>query len=210
MLYTHAWGAFFGVGAALAFVVVWRASDEPRALLRDAVLAFGAAARPVPALAADAPLPGDAHRLALGQRAQLRRPGPDLAQPDGRRPRDGRAGARVGARAGDDVHPQALAEPRVADPVGAADPARSARSGSAGSCRTSRPAWAYRYFAPILGSLLLLAALGMSRAKGRRPDRADPGDRVLGQPVRARRRSTRATCATSPASSGRSSTRATW
>jgi hypothetical protein len=28
------------------------------------------------------------------------------------------------------------------------------------------PAWAYRYFAPILGSLLLLGALGMSRAKG--------------------------------------------
>ncbi len=28
------------------------------------------------------------------------------------------------------------------------------------------PAWAYRYFAPILGSLLLLAALGLSRAKG--------------------------------------------
>ena len=44
MLYTHAWGAFFGVGAALACVVVWRASDEPRAILRDAVLAFGAAA----------------------------------------------------------------------------------------------------------------------------------------------------------------------
>jgi mannosyltransferase len=28
------------------------------------------------------------------------------------------------------------------------------------------PAWAYRYFAPILGSLLLLATLGFSRAKG--------------------------------------------
>ena len=28
------------------------------------------------------------------------------------------------------------------------------------------PAWQYRYFAPILGALLLLAAFGLARAKG--------------------------------------------
>ena len=43
MLYAHAWGIFFGVGAAVAFIPVWRASPEPRALFKDAVLAFGAA-----------------------------------------------------------------------------------------------------------------------------------------------------------------------
>ena len=44
MLYTHAWGIFFGVGAALALVPVWRVSEDRRALLRDALLCFGAAA----------------------------------------------------------------------------------------------------------------------------------------------------------------------
>jgi mannosyltransferase len=44
MLYTHAWAIFFGVGAAVALIPIWRASDDRRGLLRDAVLAFGGAA----------------------------------------------------------------------------------------------------------------------------------------------------------------------
>lgn len=40
MLYTHAWGIFFGAGAALALIPIYRASDDRRALLRDAVMAF--------------------------------------------------------------------------------------------------------------------------------------------------------------------------
>ncbi len=46
MLYTHAWGLFFGAGAVLALIPVWRvtAAKERRALVRDAVLAFGGAA----------------------------------------------------------------------------------------------------------------------------------------------------------------------
>lgn len=43
MLYTHAWGIFFGVGAAAALVPIWLASEERRALVRDAVIAFAGA-----------------------------------------------------------------------------------------------------------------------------------------------------------------------
>ena len=38
MLYTHGWGLFFGVGTVLALIPVWRASDDRRGLVRDAVL----------------------------------------------------------------------------------------------------------------------------------------------------------------------------
>jgi mannosyltransferase len=40
MLYTHAWGLFFGAGAVLALIPVWRASADRRGLVRDAVLAY--------------------------------------------------------------------------------------------------------------------------------------------------------------------------
>ena len=36
MLYTHAWGIFFGVGAVLALIPVVHASDDRRAVIRDA------------------------------------------------------------------------------------------------------------------------------------------------------------------------------
>jgi mannosyltransferase len=42
--YTHNWGLFFDVGCALALVPVWRAADDRRGILRDALLCFGAAA----------------------------------------------------------------------------------------------------------------------------------------------------------------------
>jgi hypothetical protein len=40
MLYTHAWGMFFGAGCAVALIPLWRVSDDRRALVRDAALAF--------------------------------------------------------------------------------------------------------------------------------------------------------------------------
>jgi 4-amino-4-deoxy-L-arabinose transferase-like glycosyltransferase len=43
MLYTHAWGMFYGAGAVLALIPIWLTSDDRRALVKDAVLAFGAA-----------------------------------------------------------------------------------------------------------------------------------------------------------------------
>ena len=44
MLYTHNWGLFFAVGAAAALVVAARESGERRAILRDGLIAFAAAA----------------------------------------------------------------------------------------------------------------------------------------------------------------------
>jgi hypothetical protein len=44
MLYTHGWGVFFGAGAILALIPLWRVSDDRRGLVRDAVLAFAGAA----------------------------------------------------------------------------------------------------------------------------------------------------------------------
>jgi hypothetical protein len=40
MLYTHAWGMFFGAGCVVALIPLWRLSDERGPLVRDAALAF--------------------------------------------------------------------------------------------------------------------------------------------------------------------------
>ncbi|HTP21881.1 MAG TPA: glycosyltransferase family 39 protein [Solirubrobacteraceae bacterium] len=40
MLYTHGWGIFFGIGTVLALIPIWRASDDRRGIVRDAVLAY--------------------------------------------------------------------------------------------------------------------------------------------------------------------------
>ncbi|HUO73989.1 MAG TPA: glycosyltransferase family 39 protein [Solirubrobacteraceae bacterium] len=165
MLYTHAWGIFFGVGAALALIPVWSVSDDRRGLIKDAVLSFGAAAvlfLPwLPTLLYQASHTGSPWDTApnFGAPVQISR---NLM--------------------GGDRATTALV---LAAAIGLA-------SLWAKSRRTSReamamwvliiipigtlafgwvlsrfsPAWQYRYFAPILGALLLLAAWGMARAKG--------------------------------------------
>jgi len=40
MLYTHAWGMFFGAGAVITLIPVYSASDDRRALVRDAAITF--------------------------------------------------------------------------------------------------------------------------------------------------------------------------
>ena len=40
MLYTHAWGMFFAAGAILALIPIWLASEERRAIVKDAAMAF--------------------------------------------------------------------------------------------------------------------------------------------------------------------------
>jgi hypothetical protein len=40
MLYTHAWGIFYGLGAVIALIPILRASQDRRAIVRDAVIAF--------------------------------------------------------------------------------------------------------------------------------------------------------------------------
>src|SRR5579884_641098 len=40
MLYTHAWGLFFGAGLVVALIPIWLASDDRRGIVRDAVVAY--------------------------------------------------------------------------------------------------------------------------------------------------------------------------
>ena len=40
MLYTHAWGLFFGAGLIVALIPIWLASKDRRGVVRDAVLAY--------------------------------------------------------------------------------------------------------------------------------------------------------------------------
>jgi hypothetical protein len=43
MFYTHSWGLFFAAGSVVALVPVWLRSENRRGLLRDAVLVYGGA-----------------------------------------------------------------------------------------------------------------------------------------------------------------------
>ncbi len=43
MFYTHTWGIFFAAGALIALIPVYRASDDKRGIVRDALFAFVAA-----------------------------------------------------------------------------------------------------------------------------------------------------------------------
>ncbi len=44
MLYTHAWGIFFAAGSVVALIPIWLTSDDRRGIVRDAVLAYVGAA----------------------------------------------------------------------------------------------------------------------------------------------------------------------
>jgi mannosyltransferase len=44
MLYTHAWGIFFAAGSVVALIPIWKASEDRRGVVRDAVLAYVGAA----------------------------------------------------------------------------------------------------------------------------------------------------------------------
>ncbi len=165
MLYTHAWGIFFGVGAALALIPVWVTSDDRSRVLRDGILAFGAAALLflpwLPTLLYQATHTGSPWDSApnFGAPVQISRNlmGGDRATT-----------ALVLAAA---LGLAALwTRSRRATPDGLTMwtlmiiPAGTLAFGWVVS-RFS-PAWQYRYFAPILAALLLLAAWGLARARG--------------------------------------------
>jgi hypothetical protein len=40
LLYSHAWGLFFGAGSVVALILIWRASEDRRGLVRDAVMTY--------------------------------------------------------------------------------------------------------------------------------------------------------------------------
>ncbi len=165
MLYTHAWGIFFGVGAAVALIPVYFNSEDRRGVLRDAILSFGAAAvlfLPwLPTLLYQATHTGSPWDTApnFGAPVQISR---NLMGGDRATTAlvigaalglavfwtRGRRGSREG------LTMWAL----MLIPIGTL----------AFGWLVSRfsPAWQYRYFAPILAALLLLAAWGLARAKG--------------------------------------------
>jgi mannosyltransferase len=165
MLYTHSWGIFYGVGAAIALIPIWSVSDDRRALLRDAAMAFGGAAilfLPwLPTLlyqAAHTGSPWDSTPN-LGAPVQISRNlmGGDRAT----------AALVLGASIGLSAlwmrsrrkTPEAMSMwALILFPIGTL--------GFGWILSHFTPVWAFRYFAPIVPALLLLAAFGLARARG--------------------------------------------
>jgi len=167
MLYTHSWGIFFGVGAFVAVVYLWWAAPKPerRGLLRDGALAFGGAAilyLPwLPTLLYQAKHTGApwANKPRFGVPVQIARDvlggyGPAVALVlvggyglalalSAHRARTDRERLSIWTLAGIAVVTLALAW----------------------LLSQASPAWASRYFAAIVGPLILLIALGLARVR---------------------------------------------
>jgi hypothetical protein len=163
MLYTHAWGIFFGVGAALALIPVWLASDDRRGLIRDAVYAFvGAGVLFLPWLptflyqASHTGAPWDSAPR-FGAPVQVSR---DLLGGD--RVTAALALATAIGIAGYFTRPWRRTRDATAMWVLISIPVATLALAWIASHVT--PAWVSRYFAPLLASILLLAALGLARA----------------------------------------------
>jgi mannosyltransferase len=163
MFYTHAWGIFFAAGSVAALYPIWRTSEDRRGVVRDALLAYvGAAVLFLPWVpnfiyqAAHTGAPWD-HSPRFGAAVQISR---DLMGGDRVTvslffatvlgliwfvQRGGRHTRRETAMWALIVLPAAtLALAWISSQI--------------------TPAWVSRYMAPILASILLLAALGCARA----------------------------------------------
>lgn len=165
MAYTHAWGLFFGVGAAVALIPVYLNSEDRRGFLRDAALSFGAAAvlyLPwIPTLLYQATHTGSPWDTApnFGAPVQISR---NLMGGD-------RATVALVLAASIGLAPfftRLLRRSREAQVMWLLILLPIGTLGFGWIVSRFSPAWQYRYFAPVLGALLLLAAWGMSRAKG--------------------------------------------
>jgi 4-amino-4-deoxy-L-arabinose transferase-like glycosyltransferase len=163
MLYTHSWGIFFGVGSALTLVLIYWLSDDRDKLPRDAVLAYVAAAV-----------------LYLPWLPTFLYQAAHTAAPWDTSPRFGAPIQLSRGVLGGDRVTAALVLSAVIGLAGLM--VRSARKtlearlmwalialptatlliGWLSSQVT--PAWVPRYFAPIVGPILLLIALGIARA----------------------------------------------
>ncbi len=193
MLYTHGWGIFFGIACAVALIPILRASEERRQVLIDAALAFGGAALLflpwVPTLIYQLQNTGAPWGRAprLGAPVQIAR---GLLGGD----RVGAAlfiGAGIGLwrtfRAG-----RHTAQMEATSGADLAEEERGREDGRAGGPRLDRqtlrtaaivlivipvftlvfawvlsqftPAWVVRYFAAVVGPILLLGAFGLARA----------------------------------------------
>ncbi len=163
MLYTHAWGIFFGVGSAVVVLVLMRWSDEPLALFKDALLGY------LGALVLFLPwVPNFIYQAT------------HTAAPWDTAPRFGAPVQLSRNLLGGDRVTAALT---VATAVGVAPLFRAARRRTpeakalwvlilipfvtlllAWLSSQVTPAWVSRYFAPILAPILLLAAWGCARS----------------------------------------------
>jgi len=164
MLYTHAWGIFFGVGAAIALIPIYLASDERRAIVRDAVMMFvGAGVLFLPWLpnflyqATHTAAPWD-HSPRLGAPVQISR---DLLGGD-RITVALLIAAVIGLV---EYFGRAYRRTREATLLWALIVLPTATLLLAWASSQITPAWVSRYFAPVLASMLLLAAWGCARAR---------------------------------------------
>ncbi|HEY3727028.1 MAG TPA: glycosyltransferase family 39 protein [Solirubrobacteraceae bacterium] len=164
MLYTHSWGVFFFAGAAISLVPVWLSSEDRRGLIRDAAMAFiGAGILYLPWV------PNLLYQVA------------HTAAPWDSAPRFG-APVQISRNVlgGDRITMVLLLSAAIGlAPLFVARKRRTrerttlwvlialpvATLGLAWLSSQVTPAWAPRYFAPVLGALLLLVAWGCSRAR---------------------------------------------
>ena len=163
MLYTHAWGLFFWAGAVIALVPIWYSSDDRRGIARDAALAFiGAGILFLPWLpnflyqASHTGAPWDSAPR-FGAPVQLSR---DLLGGD-RITAVLVLGAGIGLAS---MFTRKYRQTPEAKAMFALLALPIATLALAWIASQVTPAWVSRYFAPILGPMLLLAAFGMARA----------------------------------------------
>jgi mannosyltransferase len=163
LMYTHNWGLFLAVGTGVAFLVLLAGDPDRRAMLRDAVLVFGAVALAylpwVPTLLfqaghtgapwSEAPLP----RNAIGGIVSLL---------------GGQASAMAFGLASGTGLVGLVVAPRLRGPKARAVLALFTMGlvALALAWATSQvsPAWATRYLAVLLGPLILLGAAGLGRS----------------------------------------------
>jgi hypothetical protein len=165
MMYTHAWGIFFGVGTAVALIPVWRMSEDRRGVLKDALICYvtaGVLFLPwLPTLLYQAAHTGSPWDSApnFGAPVQISR---NLMGGD-------RATTALVLAAAIGLAPfftRAYRRSREARAMWILILLPIGTLGFGWIVSRFSPAWQYRYFAPVLGALLFLAAWGMSRAKG--------------------------------------------
>ncbi len=164
MLYTHSWGIFYGIAAVVALVPIWRASEQRRALVHDALLAFGGVALlylpwlPTLLYQAQHTAAPWANKPRLGVPIQISR---DVLGGD-------RAAITLLLAGGFGIaallaaHRQRGERERLSVWVLVVVPLVTLAI--AWLLSQISPAWASRYFAAAVGPLLLLCALGLSRA----------------------------------------------
>ncbi len=164
MLYTHTWGTFFFAGTAISLLPTLIATDDRRGVLRDAIMSFvGAGVLYLPWV------PNLLYQVA------------NTAAPWDRAPRFGAPVQISRDLLGGDRITMTLVLPAA---IGIAPAFTRARRrsrdatmawtliaipvvtlGLAWVASQINPAWASRYFAPVLPSILLLIAWGCSRAR---------------------------------------------